>query len=180
MKPEMITSSRLTLIPMSLETCMAELEGKGSLSRVLHAHIPGSWPPPLMTEETIHEFISLLSDPAGEKLCSWYWVRSSHGGADQPVLIGSGGLYQKGDDSYDLGYSVLAEYQNKGYATEAVSELLDDLFLTGAIDEVYATTYPYLIPSIRVLAKCGFTFIGPGEEEGTIRFKKSGFGVTLS
>jgi len=170
MKPELLLTDRLRLVPVTIETCNAELSSQGTLSRLLDATIPGSWPPPLVTEETLHEFISLLSESDKPGLCSWYWVRYHTEQKRDDVLVGSGGLYCCDDGSCEIGYSVLEEYQRQGYATEAVCRILECLFSDTDLENIYATTDPGLYPSVRVLEKCGFLPDGGGREEGTIRY----------
>ena len=171
MRSEPITSDRLRLIPVTIETCTAELEKSSMLSEMIDAIIPGSWPPPLLTEETLHEFIALLSHPDGERLCAWYWILRPDEPGGKGILIGSGGLFMSEDTSCEIGYSVLEEYQCNGFATEAVKEIL--VYLSSTVDNetIFATTYPGLTPSVRVLEKCGFEWIGAGKDEGTIRFR---------
>lgn len=170
MKSESLTTDRLRLVPVTIETCTAELENRHIFSKLINAEVPGSWPPPLLTDETIHEFIGMLKDPDNIRLCSWYWVRIFNDPGKRDVLIGGGGLYRNDDGTCEIGYSVLDEYQSRGYATEAVISILEFIFSKERIERVYATTYPGLLPSVRVLEKCGFNRDGVGKEEGTIRF----------
>jgi ribosomal-protein-alanine N-acetyltransferase len=72
--------------------------------------------------------------------------------------------------SVEIGYSVLSQFRNKGYATEAASRLVDWAFGHANVHEVCAETLPHLRQSIRVLEKNGFTFTGQGSEQGVIRY----------
>ncbi|NLV26519.1 MAG: GNAT family N-acetyltransferase [Methanomicrobiales archaeon] len=170
MKPELLKTDRLRLVPVTIKTCNAELASLNRLSRLLQATIPGSWPPPLVTEDTVHEFIELLSDTEKPGLCSWYWVMDNSHQKKDDILIGSGGLYFCDDGSCEIGYSVLDGYQRQGYATEAVCRIIEYLFSRTDLEHIYATTYPGLYPSVRVLEKCGFLPDGDGKEEGSIRY----------
>lgn len=165
-----LSSHRLSLVPVTVASCNAELKENRELSHLLDADVPGDWPPPLVTEETLHEFIGMLTDPVSCRLSAWYWILKPDGKISRPILIGSGGLYTSGDGTCEIGYSVLEAFQCQGYATEAVGTILDFVFSQGDIGTVYATTYPHLYPSVRVLQKCGFIPDGPGREEGTVRF----------
>ena len=74
-----------------------------------------------------------------------------------------------------IGYSVLREFRNRGYATEAVQHLASFIVTIPGVRRILATTYPELKASIRVLEKSGFvpdgiTEGGAGMEEGTIRY----------
>ncbi len=170
MRAHELSSHRLSLIPVSVASCTAELKENRELSHLLNADVPGDWPPPLVTTETLHEFIGMLTDPVSCRLCAWYWVLNSDEKTRRPVLIGSGGLFITEDGTCEIGYSVLEAFQCLGYATEAVGTILDFVFSQGDIRTVYATTYPHLYPSVRVLQKNGFIPDGPGREEGTVRF----------
>lgn len=171
MKSVSLTSNRLRLVPVTIETCTAELENRALFSGLINAEVPGCWPPPLLTKETLHEFIAMLSDPENIRLCSWYWVLNPGNVDEKTTLIGGGGLFINDDGTSEIGYSVLEDFQCQGYATEAVHTIITHIFSLGEIDAIYATTYPYLLPSMRVLEKCGFVLDGRGKEEGTIRFK---------
>lgn len=65
-----------------------------------------------------------------------------------------------------IGYSVLEEFQNKGYATEAILALIPHIFSWPRIRRIVATTYPGLKASVRVLEKAGFI---PGGKAGFVR-----------
>jgi [ribosomal protein S5]-alanine N-acetyltransferase len=64
--------------------------------------------------------------------------------------------------------SVVQEFRGGGIATEAVKTLISTAFDRGA-KEVAAETYPSLTPSLRVMEKCGMTFMGEGSDPGTVR-----------
>lgn len=173
--PRTIRTGRLELIPATHAILAADLNDRGDLARLLTATIPSAWPPPLMDEGVLREFLRLQDDPAGPLFAAWYWVLEEPGGGR--TLIGSGGILQA-EGRYDtavLGYSVLEEFWNHGYATEAVRALLPEIFPLPGVRRIIATTYPDLTASIRVLEKCGFTRTDPaaagtGAEEGSVCF----------
>ncbi len=72
--------------------------------------------------------------------------------------------------SVEIGYSVLRQYQVQGYATEAVSRLVVWAFSHQNVTEVSAETFPHLRKSIRVMEKNGFSYTGPGSEQGVVRY----------
>ncbi|PKL64739.1 MAG: N-acetyltransferase [Methanomicrobiales archaeon HGW-Methanomicrobiales-3] len=170
-----VSTVRLELVPATLPilTCDLHHDAAG-LGRLLNATVPAGWPPPLLDDDALAHFISLVSGGSDPFFCSWYWIRCGVGDTDR-VLIGSGGIatMEGSDDTVMIGYSVLDEFQNHGYATEAVRHLIPAIFSDPAIRRIAATTYPELKASIRVLEKCGFLPAGPayggaGMEEGTV------------
>jgi RimJ/RimL family protein N-acetyltransferase len=66
---------------------------------------------------------------------------------------------------------VLEQFRRRGLATEAAMALIDVAFAAGA-SEVAAETYPSLLPSIRVMEKCGMIATGAGSEPGTLRYSR--------
>jgi RimJ/RimL family protein N-acetyltransferase len=170
-----VSTVRLELVPATLPilTCDLHHDAAG-LGRLLNARVPAGWPPPLLDDDALAHFISLASGGSDPFFCSWYWIRCGVGDTDR-VLIGSGGIatMEGSDDTVMIGYSVLDEFQNQGYATEAVRALVPGIFTLPGVRRIIATTYPDLGASIRVLEKNGFKKIdrapaGTGAEEGTV------------
>ncbi|HOI58622.1 hypothetical protein [Methanoculleus sp.] len=91
MKPLRIHTGRLDLIPATLEILKADRNDRRELARLLDAAVPGSWPPPLLDDATITEFIRMAAGNADPLFISWYWVRDdpAEGGR---MLVGSGGI----------------------------------------------------------------------------------------
>jgi [ribosomal protein S5]-alanine N-acetyltransferase len=72
-----------------------------------------------------------------------------------------------------VGYGVVRDHQRRGYASETVRGLVGHAFALPEVHRVIAETLPELTPSIGVLEKCGFRFIGEGSEPGVIRYELS-------
>ena len=70
------------------------------------------------------------------------------------------------DGMAEIGYGISEEYQNNGYATEAVKAVLEWAFSHPEVAAVEAETAPDNTASIRVLEKCGFARNGVIGEEG--------------
>ena len=70
------------------------------------------------------------------------------------------------DGIAEIGYGISEEYQNKGYATEAVKAVLDWAFAHTEVTAIEAETDPDNTASKRVLEKCGFALNGVIGEEG--------------
>ena len=70
------------------------------------------------------------------------------------------------DGIAEIGYGISEEYQNNGYATEAVRAGLDWAFAHTEVNAIEAETDPDNTASKRVLEKCGFVLNGVIGEEG--------------
>ena len=70
------------------------------------------------------------------------------------------------DGIAEIGYGISKEYQNNGYATEAVKAVLEWAFAHPEIAAVEAETDSDNTASKRVLEKCGFALNGVIGEEG--------------
>ena len=66
----------------------------------------------------------------------------------------------------EIGYGISEEYQNNGYATEAVKAVLEWAFAHPEVAAVEAETDSDNTASKRVLEKCGFALNGIIGEEG--------------
>ena len=89
------------------------------------------------------------------------------------MVIGLGGFKGRPDaaGTVELGYSVLDEFQRRGYGTEAAAALCAWAFSHPEIRCVTAETFPHLTGSISVLKKNQFRFTGAGSEGDTILFE---------
>jgi len=169
-----LRTKRLSLVPASREILSADLNDRVRLTHLLDAAVPAAWPPSLMDGGVIREFLRMQDDPAGPLFAAWYWVLDDPATGNR-TLIGNGGilLAEGRTDTAVLGYSVLEEFWNRGYATEAVGTLIPVIFSLPGITRIIATTYPELGASIRVLEKNGFVktgivMTGTGAEEGSV------------
>jgi RimJ/RimL family protein N-acetyltransferase len=167
---------RLDLVPADREILSADLHDHTELSRLLDAEIPAAWPPSEMNTEVLTEFLRMETEQTDPFFACWYWVLDDPG-AKRRILVGSGGTGSAYDDpgTVLIGYSVLDAFQGRGYATEAVREMIPAVFSHPRILRIMATTFPELKASLRVLEKTGFTCTGPttpgsGLEEGTLGF----------
>jgi len=165
-----LRTERLQLVAVTLELARAELAGPQRLAKLLGAHVPPSWPPPLNDETTLRWTIeALASHPAEVGWFAWYFLHREHA---ELRLIGCGGFTgpPNPDGSVEIGYSIVPEAHRFGFAPEAVRALVAWAFAHPEVRRVRAQTLPELRPSIRVLEKCGFAFAGTGSEEGAIAY----------
>ena len=78
------------------------------------------------------------------------------------------------DGNAEIGYGIAEDYQNSGYATEAVSALVDWAFNQPGVSCVTAETEETNIAAQRVLEKSGFVLTGETGEEGPLYICKNG------
>ncbi|MBJ8105697.1 MULTISPECIES: GNAT family N-acetyltransferase [Bacillus cereus group] len=80
----------------------------------------------------------------------WYVIRK-----EDDVVLGDIGFKGKPNEEHrvEIGYGFIEKYWNKGYATEAVSELMKWAFQTGEVETIIAETLLDNYSSIRVLEK---------------------------
>lgn len=168
-----LTTPRLVLIAATPTIAGAELHDRARFAELLGARVSTPWPPPLNDEESIAWTVQLLEmDPKSVGWGPWYFVLVPPGAPR--IVIGNGGFKGRAtaDGTVEVGYSIVEEYQRRGYAPEAVDALVRWAFSHDDVRRVVAQTMPDLRGSIRVLEKCGFAFIGPGFEEGAILFER--------
>jgi RimJ/RimL family protein N-acetyltransferase len=166
----MVTTRRLQLIPGTLELLLAEINDLSRLTQILDARIPAAWPPPFNDSSTQAFFLTKMTeDPEAVGWWGWYFVLSQPQGR---VLIGNGGFKGRptSEGVVETGYSLLAEFHNQGYGTEAIGGLIDWAFAHPEVTAVVAETFPSLPASMRLLEKLGFTHTGSGSEEGSVRY----------
>lgn len=80
------------------------------------------------------------------------------------------------DGAVEIAYGVTLEEQGKGYATEAVRALVAYALAFREVRLIRAHTLPQSSASKRVLAKCGFRYVGEvvDPEDGPVcRFEKT-------
>lgn len=169
-----VKTKRLHLIAATLRTLDAESADLRLLETMLGARVPAEWPPPLNDEDSRQFWLACLrNDAANSDWVAWYIVRDE---APTPrIVIGNCGFKgaPSADGGVEIGYSLFPEFQQHGYATEAVSALLKWAFAHRGVQYVIAETLPDLHPSIAVLTRTGFTRVRESSEPGVIRFKKS-------
>ena len=168
-----ITTQRLTLVPGTPELGRAELRSLAELAALLGARVPAGWPPELYDTAAIEYSVAQLEgDPEQAGWSFYYFILCDRRGAE-PVLVGAGGYKGKpsAEGTVEIGYSIVAEYQRRGLATEAAAALVAHAFRDARVSRVIAETLPGLAPSIGVLRKNGFRLIGDGSEPGVIRFE---------
>jgi ribosomal-protein-alanine N-acetyltransferase len=162
-----VFTPRLELVAGTLQLVQAEIDSLPTLAHLLDTPTPVNWPPPLNDEHSQQYFLASLqkAEPRDVGWNLWFCVRREPRG-----LVGNAGFKGSPKDGLvEIGYSVLEMHQRQGYATEAVRGLLSWAFQSPEVQRVVADTPPGLTPSIRVMEKSGFAFVGDGPVEDGMR-----------
>ena len=104
---------------------------------------------PEMAQETVRRFIDSYDD---EHVYSWVMDFDD-------VVIGTIGAYDYEDDQIEVGFSVVQRWQGRGYATEALTRVLEYLTENEGISCVTAWCAAENIGSKRVLEKSGMQLV---------------------
>jgi len=121
-------------------------------------HKYSGWNPyatPEMAQETVRRFIDSYDD---EHVYSWVMDFDD-------VVIGTIGAYDYEDDQIEVGFSVVQRWQGRGYATEALTRVLEYLTENEGISCVTAWCAAENIGSKRVLEKSGMQLVD-AEKDG--------------
>jgi ribosomal-protein-alanine N-acetyltransferase len=137
-----------------------------ALARGLGVEVPADWPVEHYDKECLDYCLAHLANSPGTPAPMRYMIlRESN------TLIGTfGGGPGKEPGAIVIGYSVLPAYRRRGYASEALTAVIEEAFATEGIDRIIGETYPELAASRGVLEKHGFRFVGDGEGERVIRY----------
>lgn len=171
-----LCSDRLELIAFTPETAPLVVGDRVALSQFVNAAVPDDWPPEHIDAQSIGYMVDRMT-AVGQKGW-WLWLVIAKSANDtetankQRMLVGTAGYKGPADEtgSVEVGYSVVPSQQRRGYATEAVSRLIERAWEFPEVKQILGETLPHLTPSIRVMEKLGFNFIGTGSEEGVIRY----------
>lgn len=108
--------------------------------------------------EDIKEWLSSINKD--EKKLDYGYVLKETG-----ELIGSGGIYFKEDkeNRWEIGYNLAYDFWGKGYATEAISKIIEYARSRFDIPEIYGNFAVENKGSQRVMEKLGMTFFEDSE-----------------
>lgn len=168
-----IYTRRLDIQQADIKHLQADLKGKEALAEALDVLVPDNWPPDLYDEAAIKWTIDKhkSGEMGNDGFSLYYFLLRPEEEGDAFVLIGVGGY--KGspvDGTVEIGYGILEQFRRRGFASEATAGLVKYAFSHRGVHTVIAETLPHLDPSIGVLIKNGFEFVGAGAEEGVIRY----------
>ena len=157
---QLFETKRLQLVPFTLTLMRALLAGKDELSEQLGVEIPASWPGSDLAD-ALPSFIARLEQAANDFAWDWLILQKK-----ERVLIGGAGFMGGPKDGIaEIGYSIVPEYRNRGYATEAALYLIHWALQRRDILRVTARCLDDNVSSIKVLEKVGMHRLTP---EGNI------------
>ncbi len=163
-----LKTQRLRLVAITPAMLTADEAADGSLGRLLGAEVTAEWPPEHW-EPHVYRFIAKQYE---EEPNTRGWHRYVVLQGRRPTLIGAVGGFPKLECDVEIGYSTIPSYQRKGYGTEAARALVEWLLKQKDVKSVSAQTYPRLPESIKVMERCGMTYVGAGEDDGTVRYQR--------
>ncbi|MBF8964855.1 GNAT family N-acetyltransferase [Pontibacter sp. FD36] len=152
MKLQPIHTERLVLIPFTLAAARALYSGDNGVLTYLGLQITPLWPDQesMDTLPKIIKRLEQLPEPTGFE--SWMIVLKHNA-----TVIGDAGF--KGgpnqDGAVDIGYSIIAQEQQKGYGLETARGLVDWAFQQNGVKAVTASCLLENTASIRILEKLG-------------------------
>lgn len=166
MKSPDILTPRLRLV--AITPSLLRVEGS-ALAIAVGAVIPALWPPEHW-EPHVYDFLEELYARAPYAVA---WTRYVVTRTEPATLIGTLGGFPRTDVEAEVGYGILPPWQRQGLATEGLLALMEEIRRRDEVQTFTAQTYPHLAASVRVLEKCGFALAGPGDEEGTVRYRRN-------
>src|SRR6266576_3832638 len=135
-----IVTSRLALIAITPEMLLSEKNGDGRLGELIQCVVPANWP---LKDWEPHVFDFLLAQFAEHpEQLGWPRYVSFVPPCGRRTLIGSLGAFTKAGRpaECEIGYSILAPYEGRGFATEGARALIDLLRGDESLNSVIAHT----------------------------------------
>jgi RimJ/RimL family protein N-acetyltransferase len=168
-----LKTGRLRLVAITPEMLAAEHNSDAvELARLLKAKLTHEWPP-VDWEPHVYRIILKQYDEWPESF-GWHRYVLLDGGFGRPrTLVGAIGGFPRAHGDVEIGYSTLPEFQRRGYATTFATKLVEWLLTLDGVQSVCAQTYPRLPESIKVMQRCGMSFVGEGDDPGTVRYRRT-------
>jgi RimJ/RimL family protein N-acetyltransferase len=167
----LIETVRLKLVPATVALARAEIRDSSEFVRLLGASVPNNWPPETAAD-ALPLFLSWLeAAPDRVGWFGWYAI-AADSPSSMPILVASGGFLGPPQQGIvQIGYSVLPQFQGRGYATELVAGLIRWAMRQPEVALIAAETEWANPASVRVLKKVGFVECGEAAEPGGARFE---------
>jgi RimJ/RimL family protein N-acetyltransferase len=168
-----LVTKRLVLTPLTPELVAAQLARSPSFFKAIATSPPPDWPPPLYDDDALTWTLGRLTKGEDPR---WHirvvtTRRALFGGARALSVAGFKGP-PDGHGEVEIGYSIVASEQRRGFCTEAVAALLAFAFSDSRVRFVSAHTLDSdaTIASRRVLESAKFAGPISTEEIGVVRY----------
>ena len=168
---EDILTPRLALIAITQAMVLAEKNSDPRFAEIVGCTVPKEWPPenrePHVLDWVLEHF---ERDPTTVGWTRFLALQQRDGGRTLIGIVG-GFVKETAPEEVEVGWGILQQFEGRGLITEAAQAFIQAIRATGQFTSIAAHTFPWLGTSIRVMEKCGMTFDGPGEEQGTVRYR---------
>lgn len=163
MSEPLVHTARLDLCPMGAEAIEALLAGDGErLHRLTGARFRDPAPPPYMAEALPVVRDRLRRHPEESRWWNWLVVDRDSGAAVGSVAFG-GPVNVEG--AVLVGYAMYADFEGRGYATEAVKAMITWAFAQPGVREVRALAPVWNTPALRVAENVGMRPVASDEDD---------------
>lgn len=142
---------RLKLVPFTLELRKAVLADKHQLTKLLDVRVPDTWPGPDLAE-ALPLFAEAQEKQPDAPILDGIIVHK-----EEQTIVGDIGFLGPPDEKgrIEIGYSIVPEYRNQGYATEMACHLIAWALGQPCVSSVIANCLDNNFSSIKVLEKVG-------------------------
>lgn len=167
-----LKAGNLRLVAITTEMLEAEHSSDmAELGALLRARLTQEWPP-VEWEPHVYRIIQKQYDEWPGSF-GWHRYVVLDGGLGRPrTLVGAIGGFPRPQGDVEIGYSTLPGFQRRGYATASAQKLVEWLLAQEGVQSVSAQTYPQVTESIKVMERCGMSFVGDGDDSGTVRYRR--------
>jgi hypothetical protein len=112
-----LATERLELVRATSDRLRADLAGPAELAVALAAIVPGNWPPEFYDRGAIEWMLRYVEEHPAHLQWGMYYVLDP-AAPDGPTVAGVVGFKGAPDNGIvELGYSILAQFRRRGYAT---------------------------------------------------------------
>jgi len=164
--------ARGELISSSATHIRIELATPHLLAEKLNSIVSKEWPSGEYDRDAMEFFLACFEN-GGKSAQGWYgwYAINIDPVSGQRTLVGSGGYFGPPDTNgvVEIGYSILPEWQGRGYATDIVRVLVSHAASCAETKSIMAHTSAENEASKKVLLAVGFKQVGI--HEGNLRFE---------
>ena len=163
-----LETQRLRLVPMTYDFVRGVIAQDHSAYELLGAVKTETWPENAEIMDILPMILGNLEDrPVPDGFDAWLFISK-----EDHSVVGDGGFRGCPDEQgvIDMGYAIIEAQRGKGYATEAVSALLEWGLTQRGVSAVTADCQEHNLPSLTILTKLGMQEID--KRDGCLFFKK--------